>query len=664
MTSRRPHRIRASMGLCSILAIALSWHPASADHGAAFADRQWIAQAGDGAGNTAPVIEGFAVQSVLFDAARFRFSQTAQNAPRPASTRYIAFGTVPVDPQVAQVTSQLAVSQSDDGINWSTPERAVLRDSTSGDVAFRLDEPNGYFDVTFLGSQTGPPISGSGQFRIHYKSYRGEATSIASLRTAVSDDGRVWTFDRAIGEEQTARVLSQTPGTFNARSDGPTEVIRQARGSLPGDSFASPPGDQLTCATADPDGSGPAGVSPMNCRWLMLYNSSDGDKQYISLASSPDGLFWRGHATALLSPGASGAWDDRSVAIGKLRIRQPSTDPLVKLYDLFYAGGRAPAAGETCAGAAGACWSLGTATSSNGLTFAKTAANPVTPRGLFEVFTNGSPVSLLHPTVVEDAAHNGGGHARIFLTRLTEASGSTWERDTFLAYTSPAPGAAPQIRFSSPVGPYQATDDAAVEFWVTDTIGAPPLVDFRTLSVRLDGVAMQGMVLDTPQIVTALSRTSTRVRMPRLTNLPDGPHVLEVRVADAEGNVGTASTSFVVDTEAPDTKITSTPAPPVIGFPLGSPRFTGTTEEAVLGTAIDEIFASVTNPLGEVKQYAIPDRLIVKDSARSWSWTFIASSSDTHFAVPGNYTFRFGGKDLAKNIEASDGENTIVLTVV
>lgn len=646
-----------------LLAGALATISAGAGHSIAPADdRMWIAQAGNGHGDSLPLISGFNVQSVLFHPKRFPRGTSASDA-RPGFTRYLAFGTV-APTQLPGGTndpfrSQLAVAKSDNGIDWTEPERATIQDPGGVDVPMILNEPDGFLAVTFESAG----VFGN-QFRIHYRILNGNPTLISSIHTAVSQDAVTWTSDAPITQGNPPLLKA---ATFKEHTNGPTQVFFQPER----------PSFNPACVPAD----------PWVCRWVMLYHASDGQKDYVAIASSNNGTSFQGFLSEgtevpLLAPGPDGTWDDGAATLGKLRLRQNPSEPSSRLFDLYYVGGRA---GSSCGGGTLGCWSFGTATSEDGLVFTKTSANPVTPRGLLEGFGQGQDVTLIHPAVVDDAGQDGNGdiHARLLYTRLAEGTDGGLVRDAFLAFAEPPPGQAPQIRIASPVGPFQNTSRPRVEVYVTDTLGSSPDVtgvDLRTLDLSVDSVSLSGgWRFETPHLVGALKQPSHKIVVPfGVLSLPDGLRVFQVRVNDLEGRSGLATSAFVVDTTPPETRITESPdgqrsmctttTPQQIGCQVGSVgTFRGESIEGsdTSGTAIRGIDVVVTNPLGETRTYLVNERIVekVEGSEKEWAWRWFGPSPDLHFLLPGTYTFRFLAVDEAGNREKSDDDNTLTLIV-
>lgn len=677
MRARTSRRAALLVAVAAFGAAAFVTPNAVADHSVvANDDRQWIAQAGDGGGSSQsinepqglPIIEDMNVLSVLYHPRRFPF-QTG--AARPGFGRYVAFGLTRVqpDPLHDTIVSQLAVSHSENGLRWSAPQPATIRDPDGVDVPFILNEPDSFFDVVYTSTPVHPQLP-LAQFTIIYRTLDGDIFDIGSLHNAWSDDGQTWYMDAPITQDAANPVITGACcASFKSGSYGPTDLIFQPNRS-----------NAATCATADPDGAGPLGPTPWNCRWVMLYDATDGATEHVGIASSTNGLSWRGHPTPLLAAGAAGAWDDDAATLAKVRIRPSANGALLgQLYDLYYSGGRGP--DDACYGGLAGCWSLGTATASNeGLVFTKTAANPVTPHQLLEVFGPDDPHTLWAPSVVDDAGQDGNGssHSRIYYTRITNGQPGVFpSRDMYLAYTEPAPTQAPRIRISEPSTisspgfpqPFRNRADTPIVFTMTDTLGTPGLigVDLSSLVIQIDGSPAAGSIaFVSPHLVNALKFPAIRASIDGAANLlTDGLHTVSVQVADLEGNVGVATRSFVVDTIAPATIINSAPADGRIGFPVSSAgTFVGRTTELPTGTAIDRLDVTVTNPLGMAKTYEVKGGLVNKLTPRIWEWAWVAPTPDTHFLLPGFYQFSFRGADVAQNREEITEDNTISVLIL
>lgn len=692
----------ASWAVCvmMITGTMVATQTAPAHHAPSSSDEStWIAQAGNGVGESLPVIPNFNVQAVLFDARRFPENLNPGGCslgPRPGFTKYVAFGTVrrtlpngTVDPIVAH----LSTSFSENGLHWSPPQPAMIREPETGQSApFLIADPD-YFDVVFRPAVCG--VNTTSEFRIFYRQLGSDPGQPTSFHTAITEDGVHWADDRAIvsfGGANTTTLVSGNAGDFNAFSAGPTKVVYQPSAPNPGGS---------ACADTDPDGPGPEESTPWNCAWVMLYHTTDGTgpatgRQYVAIAGA-GGMpaaqqqpcappantslcpVFRARPAPILSPGSPGEWDSLAATNARLRVRPDPADPSNRRFEMYYAGASDSAG---CVGGTAPCFSIGTAHSSDGLTFTKSSINPATPRTLFDHFTNRPPSSLFHPLIVDDAGQNGDSHSRIYLTRIDNGdAGSLPRRDVFLAYTEPPPTQSPRLAIGSPVGPFRSEPDTPIELYLTDTLGSVPSkigIDLSSLEMTIDGHPVGGYSFEMPSLVTALQHHAIKVTAPAgALMLEDGTHTFEIRVRDRDGNETTATEVFVVDTTPPSTTITKEPSgervtkcqlgPTIVGCQFDSiGTFEGETVDGTPtgATGLARIQVTATNPLGEQRTYVLNERLFDKVSPTLWRWRWIAPSADTHFLLPGPYTLTFTGSDIASGVENSSEANTTTVFVL
>jgi len=640
---RRSHRgrraVAAAVGVIALVAGA----------GARAADPSplWIMQDGNGKGQTAPLIEGFNVRTVLFNGSRFPLNNG--QTQRPHLKKYLAFGTllepnpIPAD----QILARVAMSTSDDGATWTDPIGITVKDPNGIPVPLIVNDPTDHFDVAFGNL---PQFFGNGpehfnfQFAIYYRDHLAPTTDPSSIHVAISADAIDFELDQSIAEGNSP-ILPPGVATF-----GPTQVIYQAGGSS-------------SCAATD-------GNFPWNCRAIMLHTRNDGMER-MAIAGSGDGLTFNGRATPILEPGPAESWDDRSVSLAKIQ-RQPDNS-----YVMYYSGHRTEESGQ-CFGGLSGCFSLGVAVSTDGLNFIKAAHNPVTPRALFEdaVALPGdlSNASLWYPTPVKD------GHGRVFLSVIRGnelVAPEDLRRDFWLARITEAPGQEPQIRIDNPIPPFTAPNELDLVAYVTDTLGTNIGVNLATLAVTINGQPIAGVGAEV-SIVGALTHRAYKVTRENIfADLNDGTHILILSVADLDGNVASKSIEFVLDRTPPETAITS-PAPEmVVGVPLleSLGTFVGDTTDEL--NPLFQLKAVVTNPIGLQKVYEIrkvgaqfssPRNGFVilseHDGGRTWNWKWIAPTLDLHLALPGPYSIQFLGVDSNGNTEQPDTDNTASVLLI
>ena len=645
MRARTSRRLALLLALGAIASVSLVTTGASASHGSDSAG--WIAQAGGLGGTNDPVLENFSVRTVLFDNRRFVASA---GEPRPMFTKYTGWGVVDTP-----AGGHLMTSRSDDGQRWADPIPNFIRNPDSGEtVPFLLND--NFADVVFKNAPLRPASFDDYPFAIYWRAGQvDDPVGISTIHRAVSEDGIIWEAETPIGQSSDfepdpdprppqfgggGKPLLGAP-LAQTQTYGPTDVIYNPSGST-----------AARCGSSNPQA-----VNVWSCRWVMIYDAVD-TRHNLRIAGSHNGLLWYGTDDPILTPGAGAAWDNAGVTLGHLR---PGS------FTLYYSG--TDTAPNACVAGDSACWSIGVATSINGITFTKAPTNPATPRELLDIFASDDPGTLWNAQALSDGALNGGGHHRIYYSRISNgnlADEIAPQADMYAAFTSPAPGLGPQIYIDQPVGPFRNRPDTPVAFHVTDTLGTTIGVDLTTLDVKIDGTTVLGWSVEPTRLLGALKYPSFRVSIPSGLNiLADGIHTFSVSVDDLDGVNSFASTSFIVDTTAPTTTVLTGPADGQFGFPFGYPgTFTGTTVEPATGTALSRLNAHVTNPLGQTKVYGIQIQLEFIVSPKEWDWTWHAPPSDLHFALPGSYTFEFRAEDIAQNGEGPTTANTHTVVII
>ncbi|HVL32136.1 MAG TPA: hypothetical protein VM600_00975 [Actinomycetota bacterium] len=632
---------RASLAAGLILSVLTAGGTSHAEHGADVPG--YIEQAGNGAGGSAPVIPDFITHTVLFD--ETRFTVPVVGGPRPLRARYLAWGTF-INPDGQK---QLGLSQSDNGFSFDTPRACLLRRPDGVTAPFLM---NGHFsDVVFVASGT------DRVFAIYW--FAGGLSpvigqDIRAIHRAISVDGCTFEGEVPLAESSAGSVTTG-PGsnTWKASTMGPGDVIYQPSGST-----------AANCAA----------TSPWACRYVMTY-SAIGDTSVSSatstgLAGSPDGRVWTGMPNPILCPstpypgsvcgaGQVASWDGHTATFGRVRKLAPNT------WEMYYAGGTSDV--NEC-GDFGACWQIGVATSSDGLSWQKvTTTEPLVRPQLTAAFAPGPRNVTYLPNLVDDQRVSGTTHARVYYSRQSFGGpqpSPALARDTFLAETSPVPDVGPSIRIGQPDNGLRPRSETPIDFYLNDSFGSSEAaigIDMTTLDVTFDGLPFNenGLTFERTIVTSVRAPAGWRVSA-RGENLrlPDGPHTFAVRVADLDGNMRTLSTSFTIDTKAPTTTVTSGPASPQLGFPDSPGTFVGTTTDE--GSALSRMRVTVTNPLGHIKRYDSPSYgfTIEPLSSSQWNWRWVAPSLDTHFAVPGEYVFTIGGLDIAGNTEVGNTANT------
>lgn len=604
------------IGLVSMLA-AMPSASAAAD------DVNWVVQAGNGVGATTALSNDFQAITVLYDGTRFPTCNGATCVSIQGMSKIVAFGvkTVVINGTPKAVLHRVLLG--DDGVSPQAANASVITDSSTGqDVPFVMSDRGTMFDVMADRNQQGGP------FVIYHRASPLEAYSTGELKRAVSVDGIHWTNETALTD-----VDAATPLVSASRSSyGPNDIILQTGAGV-----------SSTCTSLPL-----ASNYPWNCKYVLLYDADTLSGQHVAIAGSSNGTAFRGLPFQILSPSGGGAWDNAFTTMGRIR-------RVGSAFQMYYMGGQQPSG--ACIGGDSACFSLGVATSTNGIAFTKSANNPVVASPRYDLLSGPTPSSLGGVSIVED----GGAHAKLYLARRTNNKA----RSTYLAYTAPAPVQCPSILVASPQDGYLTTKPNPVDVYMNDTLGGAVGVNLATLSLKIDGVAVAGAQYQDTMIGTynnAAFGKRAFVPTAQLSPLAGGAHTFTVSVADFDGNMCSVTTNFVIDSAPPTTLITSSPAGPAISQLNGVGRFGGTTTDAGIGLL--RIRANITNPLGQVKSFYSTDPsgwLVTKTTANSWDWSFVGPVLDPHFALPGEYRISIVGQDLAANQEGSSAANTVTL---
>lgn len=623
--------------LALALAAALNTTGAHADHGADASG--WLEQAGNGSGGNAPAIANFDLGTALFDANRFPIG----SVKRPDWPKWLAFGTVPAVDLDGNPASQLAMTRGgDDALNWGAPSPAFIRDQNGNDIPFVLSR-HATFDVvnqTFINYPfvivyrvpSGDPYSrGSSPLS-------GTLNTVNAIHAAVSEDGVHWFADRAIEEDLASPVIQGSAATsFKRGIEGPSDLIVNPTGAT-------------NCTTAV------TAAFPWNCRFVLVYTALGiGGVRSIAVAGAgsvgTDGLMtFRGIGSPLLTTG--GSWDSAAVAYAHVRSMPNGT------YEMTYSGAQGA---PTCAGGTLHCYSLGQATSANGLTFSRSnPSRPMTPRTLLDQFGADQPSSLVSGQIVGPPA---AGHIRGFYVRKTSVA------DTFQGFTSPAIGTAPRLRIGMPDNGVRTTALTPIELYLGDDLGTNVGIDATTIDLRIDGIPVADLgasVAYKPTLVGTYFVPGIRVSSTGVPiSLPDGPHSFTATLRDLDGEPGQISTNFIVDTTPPKTSIDTLPAGPILSPVQTIGKFTATTKD--VGSAIQRVRALVVNPLGQYKVYdSLADGgfTVTQVSAQEWEWSWFGPALDPHLLIPGEYTIALHGVDAGGATERPSASNTTKIIVL
>ncbi len=166
----------------------------------------------------------------------------------------------------------------------------------------------------------------------------GELYDINAIRYAESQDGILWENDQPLTDADAARPIIEASG-WNRGSYGPNQVFYNPDGS----------------STLDDD-------ALWNNKYVMYYNGTDGDHEYIGLGYSADGKAWNRYADEPILPlGPTGAWDSWSISYASI-VRISDAE-----WHMWYSG----------SAASGTNHGIGYAASTDGLTWRKSVDNPI-----------------------------------------------------------------------------------------------------------------------------------------------------------------------------------------------------------------------------------------------------------------------------------------------
>lgn len=565
----------------------------------------WIAQAGNGSGATSPVTSGLDIGQVLYSPSTFAVN------PGPTAHglgRYMAWGTKTVGTQ-----RTLYVQSSNNGLKWTAPIEARIKDPSGFDAPFLLNPVGGFavINTQFVDAT----------FKIFYRATDYDGTQVFSFGTAYSPNGVEWFQDGGLAQDATNTIVGGAG--FKQRLVGVNSVIYRQTPATTADTTAK-------CNSN-------AAATPYDCSYVMHYTTEDSaGKRYGAIARSSTGVTFSGTNTPTLSPSGTGGWDDH-------RVEDLTVQKISSGFRGLYAGSQN-----------GGRKSIGWATSTNGITFTRALPGQAsTPATTFDSVGGGSLTKAQFITVPKVE------HSHIYTSRSVGASNDLW-----LGFTSEAPTTAPHIMLSKPEDSAISGPKVAVEIYAGDTLGTLPGLDVTTLSVKFDGIEVDGRTMEASLVGQFWGPGKKIVAAATLSG---GSHTLDVSVTDLEGNTSTASRTFSVDAAAPGTTLTSSPTDVEIGVVDSPGTYRATVIDPVGGTGIDYVTAVVTNPLGLVKRYrtqAAYGWQIAKNSASNWNVTWIAPTLDAHFAVPGTYTVSILGTDLGGNAERSAPANTTQVLVL
>jgi hypothetical protein len=258
---------------------------------------------------------------------------------------------------------------SPDGANWSA--RQACSGLTKAHHVQVLYDANGF---------GGTP----NKYRIWYWDCTTMNYTISDMRRAVSVDGITWTGDAVVAQDAGSPIISGVAGEWNGGTYGPVCLFYNSAGS----------------ATLDD-------ANIFNNKYVMYYDATTGGFEQVGLAYSVDGNTWKRYGSGPVLPrGGAGNWDSDYASYGTI-IREGG------VWHFWYSGSGP---------AGGANQGIGYASSSDGLTWTRDAANPI-----FHITDPGAThrsVRTATPSVVRDpdgllrmyyTAENAGGTRAIGL---------------------------------------------------------------------------------------------------------------------------------------------------------------------------------------------------------------------------------------------------------
>jgi len=227
---------------------------------------------------------------------------------------------------------------SADGITWSASQDATGGLTSPHHVTVEQYDP-------FTGANSGSnPSDATMNYRMWYWD-TGQLYSINAIRYAESADGLTWYNDQAVTQVGSTVVDNSSSSNWNRGSYGPCDVLYNPSGSA-----------DIT----EPDSEADVWAN----KFVMYYDGTTGGKEDIGLAVSNDGRNWQGYngglAPVLSGSGGAGDWDRTYVS--RCTVVKDDADT----YHMWYSGGD----GRIDHG-------IGYASSSDGINWARDAANPI-----------------------------------------------------------------------------------------------------------------------------------------------------------------------------------------------------------------------------------------------------------------------------------------------
>ncbi len=234
------------------------------------------------------------------------------------------------------------IVNSSDGINWGTPSdtTGLATGACQGRVVYL---PGGY-------SATG----GTYYYKIWYWKGFDQLYNIDELHTADSVDGATWANDQSVTQDATYQLVSGVSPDWNRGTYGPVDVLY------------------------NPSATNPGTDTPFDYTFAMYYDATTGGEEVVGLAYSSDGNHWTRYHTApyenvpVLPHGGPGDWDSAFASFGTVIRESPG------VWHMWYSGGQTMVYSG-----------IGYATSTDGINWTKSTANPIWSAATGPAWRNG-----------------------------------------------------------------------------------------------------------------------------------------------------------------------------------------------------------------------------------------------------------------------------------
>ncbi|HPB34184.1 MAG TPA: hypothetical protein PLW61_05430, partial [Caldisericia bacterium] len=240
--------------------------------------------------------------------------------------------------------SGIGYAKSKDGLNWEEIQNPVNGLTSNANHPYVIYDENGFDGVEY-------------KFRIWYWDGISYVGSIEAIRTSISKDGINWENDQPIQQHSTNESLQLIIGWGESNNYfyhiyGPACVLYNSNGTNIGSTTPDDKSDD----------------KPMTYKYIMYYDtSSEGfspekSSEQLALAYSVNGIYWirYGDKPVLIPSGNDNDWDGKYITRGTVLKFEDAT------FGLWYSGG----VEDSNDG-------IGYATSLDGITWIKSASNPI-----------------------------------------------------------------------------------------------------------------------------------------------------------------------------------------------------------------------------------------------------------------------------------------------